>query len=214
MSANQDIPNPPEDATDREQLLWKELINRMVGFKQQEQTTNSDTKVKLRKDRLVRLRINQTRYSEGDEVDTPEGVGVVVEIRTEDFEGPDGDVEASEDSPAYVVGTQDGASVFRASDLEETTIDADVDNPEQELAGEETANVTANQDTGRTFDYPPSWRKSETPNRLILLKAWAGLGGRHTSCVRELRGEVVSPNRLCASMKDAVLQWEGWRQGG
>lgn len=29
MSAKQDVPKPPEDATDREEKLWKELINRM-----------------------------------------------------------------------------------------------------------------------------------------------------------------------------------------
>lgn len=162
---------------------------------------------------------NATRYEEGDEVDTPDGVGVVVEIREEDFEGPDGAVEASENSPAYVVGTMDGAAVYRASDLSKTTIETDVENPESDLA-DMSANsklealqnlITGNQET--TFGMPDSWQESETPNRLILLKAWAGLGGRFTSCVREMRGDITgSPDRFCASMKDRVLQWEGWRR--
>lgn len=152
---------------------------------------------------------NATRYSEGDEVDTPDGVGVVVEIRTEDFEGPDGDVQASDDSPAYVVGTEDGAGVYRASDLEATTIETDVEDPEAQLTGNA---LTANQEGH--FEWPESWTESETPARIIALKAWAGLGGRFTSCRREMAGEIASPARFCADMKDRILMWEGWRQGG
>jgi len=33
MSTTQDIPKPPEDATDREKLLWQELINRIYTLK-------------------------------------------------------------------------------------------------------------------------------------------------------------------------------------
>lgn len=160
-----------------------------------------------------------SRYDEGDEVDTPDGVGVVVEIRTENFDGPSGDeVDASEDSPAYVVATQDGASVYRASEIQSGEIDADVDNPDEDLeAMKDIASATAGDyealQDGR-FEYPESWEESETPNRLILLKAWAGLGGRFTTCRREMSGEIASPARFCADMKDRVLQWEGWRQGG
>lgn len=176
-------------------------------------------------------------FSEGDEVDTPEGVGVVVEIRTEPFEGPDDEVDwASEDEPAYVVGVESGASVFRGDDLSAGSIDVDgVDTPEQDLAAGDTSeamlawyyeqkdDLTAGaaawlrayaQDDGRRFDYPDSWDDSPTPNRIILLKAWAGLGGRFTSCRRKMAGEVASPTRFCASMKDRVLNWEGWRKGG
>lgn len=161
---------------------------------------------------------NARRYSEGDEVDTPDGVGVVAEIRTEPFEGRDGEeLEASSDSPIYVVGVEDervGVGFYRASDLSTTTIDVEgVEDPSADLASN-AAELVDNQDDGRTFDYPPSWRKSSTPNRIILLKAWAGLGGRFTTCRREMAGEIASPSRFCASMKDAVLQWEGWRKGG
>jgi hypothetical protein len=170
-------------------------------------------RIRLKRERpVVRLRVNAEHWEEGDEVDTPEGVGVVVERRTEDFEGPDGMVDASEDNPGYVVGVEDGAAVFRGGELSEGEIETDVENPEQDLAGQ-SANYSANQET--TFGIPDSWQESETPNRIILLKAWAGLGGRFTSCVREMRGELTgSPDRFCASMKDRVLQWEGWRQGG
>lgn len=160
-------------------------------------------------DSNVKIVVNQS-FSEGDIVDTPDGVGVVVEIRTEDFDGPDGAVEASEESPAYIVGVESGAAVFRASELSEGEIETDIENPESEL----TSNLRANQDDGRRFDYPESWEKSDTPARLILLKAWAGLGGRFTTCRREMAGEIASPSRFCASMKDRVLEWEGWRRGG
>jgi len=172
------------------------------------------------------------QYSEGDEVETPDGVGVVAEIRTESFDGPNGDeVEASDDSPAYVVATRDGAAVFRASDITagEIAVDGDTD-PAGDLAEAAAAlDVAAADaapdaeppsagalagDNGRTFDYPDSWQESETPNRVILLKAWSGVGGSFSSCRSELSGEVAAPARLCASMKDRVLNWEGWRNGG
>jgi len=158
------------------------------------------------------------RYSEGDEVDTPAGIGVVTEIRTEAFEGPAGEqVEPSDDSPAYIIATQGGAEVFRASDLRADQIEVEgVANPTDELdeaaARAELADRADLVDDGRRFDYPESWEESPTPNRVILLKAWAGLGGRFTSCRREMAGEVRSPARFCASMKDRVLNWEGWRQ--
>jgi hypothetical protein len=159
-----------------------------------------------------------TRYSEGDEVDTPQGPGVVVEIRTESFEGPGGsDVEPSDNSPAYVVAVESGAEVYRADDLSDGTIDVDgVDDPAGDLGDDAEAGGVdaANPDDGRRFDYPDSWDESPTPNRIILLKAWAGLGGRFTSCRRKMAGNVASPARFCASLKDRVLEWEGWRQGG
>jgi hypothetical protein len=193
----------------------------------------------------------EAAFSEGQEVDTPDGDGVIVEIRTEDFDGPDGDVEASDDDPAYVVGVESGAKVYRDSDLSDGSISVDgVDDATGDLAVEaaraghgpsvaalkerytqgqidedrfdrlvgaalkaqldDTAEAAG--DDGRQFDYPDSWDESPTPNRIILLKAWAGLGGRFTTCRRKMKGDVASPARFCASMKDRVLLWEGWRQ--
>lgn len=172
-------------------------------------------------DRLSRRdvldQLEAATFSEGDEVDTPAGMGVVVEIRTENFTGPSGDeVEASDDNPAYVVGVMEGARVYREDELEDGTIEVDLDNPEADLkeAAASMALEGQHPDTGLRFDFPPSWRKSETPSRLILLKTWARLGGRFTSCRRKMAGDVALPARFCASMKDRVLEWEGWRQGG
>lgn len=153
-------------------------------------------------------------FSEGDEVDTPDGVGVVVEIRTEMFEGPDGDdVDASEDDPAYLVATEDGAAVYRESALEDGEIDVGMDDPEAALALDIGCEESALLQDGH-FSWPESWQDADQPARLIALKAWAGLGGRFTTCRREMAGEIASPARFCAAFKDRILGWEGWRQGG
>lgn len=177
-----------------------------------------------REEPIVRLRVNATRYSEGDVVETADGMlGIVSEVRTEgEFEGPDGQTyDPTEDSPVYIVATESEdqpAVAVRASDLAETDFpEVDVENPEEEVTGN-TITVTANQD-GR-FQWPESWRESDTPARLIALKAWQGMGGRHgggevpTGCVAEMMGSVADPDRFCADFKDRILGWEGWRQGG
>jgi hypothetical protein len=153
-------------------------------------------------------------FSEGDEVETPDGVGVVVEVRTSEFEGPDGDdVDASEDDPAYIVATEDGAAVYRTDDLEEGSIDVGMDDPEAALALDIGCDESALLQEGH-FSWPESWKEADQPARLIALKAWAGLGGRFTTCRREMAGEIASPSRFCAAFKDRILGWEGWRQGG
>lgn len=171
-------------------------------------------------------------FSEGEEVETPAGIGVVVEVRTEDFDGPDGGVEASEDDPAYIVGVEDGVRVYRGSDLQDGEIDADVDDPEGELEASISAavsdpdawegSVLAVRGDGR-FSYPESWEESDTPARLILLKAWAGMNGQFDcpsgDCCKGtmMKNGMAEPmaNRFCADMKDRVMGgWEGWRRGG
>jgi hypothetical protein len=159
-----------------------------------------------------------SRYSEGDTVDTPDGIGVVSEIRTESFDGTEGEVEASEDSPAYVVALASAdktVGFYTASDLSATEFpETDVESPESDLeAMFDLADATeyeALQDG--FFSWPESWQESAQPARLIALKAWAGMGGRHTGCVREMRGNVSRPNAFCADFKDRILGWEGWRQ--
>jgi hypothetical protein len=159
-----------------------------------------------------------TLYDEGDTVDTPDGLGVVSEIRTENFTGPDGDeVEATEDSPAYVVAVEDEdtmAGTYKASDMETTEFpDVDVENPTEALeAWVDIEQATYESLQDGFFSWPESWQDSEQPARLIALKAWAGMGGRHTGCVREMRGNVGRPNAFCADFKDRILGWEGWRQ--
>lgn len=169
-------------------------------------------------------------FSEGQEVETPSGQGVVVEVRTEDFDGPDGAVEASDDNPAYIVGVESGVEVYRGSDLEDGEIGADVGSPETDLAAAQAAAasdtedppgwITAARGDGR-FSYPDSWEESDTPARLILLKAWAGMNGQfdcggdccHGTMVKNGMSDQAA-NRFCASMKDRVMGgWEGWRNG-
>jgi len=154
-----------------------------------------------------------TRYAEGDVVQSPQGLGVVTAVETELFEGKDGEVDASEDSPTYVVGLKDarvGVGFYSASELDSAEMpDPGVDDPVGALT--EAADA-ADPDSDAalaetTFDIPESWEESPKPNRLILLDAWSSMGGTFEGARRELGSK-----RLAASMKDRVLQWEGWRQ--
>jgi len=166
-----------------------------------------------------------TQFSEGDVVDTPDGLGIVSGIRTEPFEGADGeDIEATEDSPTYVVAVEDEdktVGFYSASELTSDELpEVDVDSPTESLQVLMDIDSATEALQDGFFEYPESWQESEQPARLIALKAWAGMGGRHggggtpSGCVREMTGEVASPNRFCADFKDRILGWEGWRQGG
>ena len=170
--------------------------------------------MRILKDKRVRIRVNQTRYSEGDVVDTPDGMGIVVEVRTEEFEGPDGsDVEATEDSPAYVVGLEDEdkpVGVYTASDLSEGDFpDTGVEDPASDVQGSDVnANVGV---VGNDWSMPRSWREADTPARLILLDAWSSMNGQFDCGGACCMGTLKSP-RLCGAMKDEVLGgWTGWR---
>ena len=164
---------------------------------------------------------NATRYEEGDEVSTPQGVGVVADVLTEPVETDEETIDASDSSPTYVVVVEDGRvgyETYAASDIHSTTISTDVEDPEAAMADEEeTANAvmkvlnalapTSNSD----FSPPPSWRQSSTPNRVIALKAFASMGGSFDGCVREMKGEVASPDRYCGSFMDFVIGNPYWR---
>jgi len=163
------------------------------------------------------------RYQEGDVVETPEsGVGVIAGAVAEDQTAPDDsdlpDIEASPDSPTYVVVTEDesqGMSLLKASDLEQTEIAAEVDALDTtkeaaamaELAPDGSDSEIAELD----FTMPESWRESDTPARVIALKAFAGMGGSFDGCVREMRGAVSNPDAFCGSFLDEVLGYESWR---
>jgi hypothetical protein len=150
-----------------------------------------------------------TQYAEGDVVQSPQGLGVVTAVETEPFEGKDGEVDASESSPTYVVGLKDarvGVGFYSASELDsEEMPDTGIDDPEAKLAVPSTTDADAEL-LETTFDIPDSWEESPKPNRLILLDAWSSMGGTFRGARKEL-----GSNRLAASMKDRVLQWEGWR---
>jgi len=165
-------------------------------------------------EKKYRIRVNAEHFKPKDEVDTPDGQGVVLEQITESFEDPDGgEVEASEDEPVYAVAVEDedvGMGFYKGSELSDTTIETDVENPEEDLdEATENGETTANQDG--FFEWPESWVESETPARVIALKALAGMGGTFDSCVREMRGEIVSPDRFCADFLDRVYGNPFWR---
>lgn len=171
-------------------------------------------------------------FSEGDAVDTPDGIGVIAEVRTEDFDGPDGDVSASPDKPAYVVALEDrslGAKVYRSDDLSEGELpETDVDDPVEDAKAEATTSNaidTAKSAVGLSandWTMPDSWRESDTPARIILLKAWAGMNGQFDCGGGCCKGEMMSAglgddasDEFCAAMKDEVMGgWTGWRNSG
>ena len=173
---------------------------------------------------------NATRYSEGDPVQTPQGFGIVAEVRTEDFEGKNGTVDASESSPTYVVALKDarvGVEFYTASQLSETQLpETDVDDPVADIA-DQSANSNGLGDRllralnlrSNDWSMPRSWRESSTPARVILLKAWAGMNGQFDCGGGCCKGEMLSSgmseraaNQFCGAMKDEVMGgWEGWR---
>ena len=204
MREQEAIPEPPQNATGRELELWKELINRMVVLNEVDAPT-----------------ANANRYAEGDEVSTPQGVGVVADVLTETVETDEDKVEASSDSPTYVVVVEDGRvgyETYKAEDIHSTTIETDVDATGAMSEEEETANALgrvlgflAPGLTANDFDAPPSWRQSSTPNRIIALKAFASMGASFDGCTTEMSGEVASPDDYCGAFLDYVLQTETWR---
>jgi hypothetical protein len=165
---------------------------------------------------------NATRYSEGDEVSTPQGVGVVADVLTETVETDEDTIEADDSSPTYVVVVEDGRvgyETYKAEDIHSTTIETDVDDPEAAMADEEeTANALGRvidlltpSLSANDFDVPPSWRKSSTPNRVIALKALASMNADFDKCTREMSGEVASPDRYCGAFFDYAIGNPYWR---
>jgi hypothetical protein len=167
-----------------------------------------------------------TRYSEGDEVETPDGVGVVIDVFTSDDTFADTAIEATDSSPTYIVATEGGRPAweqYSAADIQQTTIEVEGVDDATDAAAEAEAMMDTHLADAETeaegiaelgvtdWDYPSSWRKSPTPNRVILLKAWAGMDGSFSGCEREMRGEIGRTAPFCAAMKDRVLLTEQWR---
>lgn len=145
-------------------------------------------------------RLMTAAFSEGDEVESPGGTGVVVDILTGN-EIPSGAPDAD---TVYVVALVDKKDhrFYTATDLEDGEIDVDVPGGVDEAAA---ANLRSND-----WSMPPSWRQSEQPSRAILLKAWAGMGGTWRGCHREMG---TGSEDFCAAMKDEVLGTTEWRGG-
>jgi len=154
------------------------------------------------------------QYLEGDVVQSPQGLGVVTGVETEPFEGKNGEqIDASDSSPTYIVALKDarvGVGFYSASELSETEMpDTGVGDPTAALAMSDAELADGDAALAETtFDIPDSWEDSPKSNRLILLDAWSSMGGTFEGARREL-----GSNRLAASMKDRVLQWEAWREG-
>ena len=178
--------------------------------------------MRIIKDKRVRIRVNQTRYSEGNTVDTPDGIGVITGILTETAETDDDTIEASESSPTYIVLLEDEDMMFgtyKASELNEEDIETDVEPMEslEEVAGNTdvtmmdvlAAQLSGNQDG--FFEWPESWTDSDTPARVIALKALAGMNGSFDGCVREMRGNVTRPQAFCADFLDRLYGSPYWR---
>lgn len=174
-------------------------------------------------------------FEEGDVVEYSDGnVGVITGVLTSDFDWPTGEddeteVEASEDEPVYIVARETGGSKpFRGGDLSSATFDEDVDpakladeaemgtiyhrmtdpNDEGQFVREyeELLNIPGVDDPGVGFSsLPDGW------TRKSVLQAWASLGGTFTTCRAQMQGEIRSPKRFCAALKDEVLQTERWR---
>jgi len=237
ISDDQPAPNlpsgGPDDASERSQQMrdFLEDLNDNSREPASDQGPGTET--------APPLATAATQYSEGDRVRLGNGKrGVVTEVRMSSFEGPSGSEEdASDDSPVYVVATVEGAVTARASDLQADDWSSGVKNPEDDVAGEAEAwhadimaalpteidpRLDGTLEAGPTdFDFPESWRKSDRPARLILLDAWAGMNGQFDCGGDCCKGEMMSSgmtnraaNQFCASMKDRVLMWEGWRKGG
>ena len=170
-------------------------------------------------DAVQNLEALGTQYSEGDIVQTPQGVGVVSGVWTSSWEG-DGDetVEASENSPAYTVALKDeqvGFEHYKASQLSEGKIETDVEDPVDDVEAMIDIERAINGSNWEALDWtmPDSWEESETSARVILLDVWSSLGGQFNCGGACCMGEFHDAE-FCAAMKDATLNTEAWRGWG
>lgn len=171
--------------------------------------------------------VELAEFSEGDVVTIdPGGTSVITSLMTSNFSFPTGeeeteDIEASEDDPKYVVATKSGMRVVSEDEVSEDSFNTDAD-PKKLANGaelsdvykeldnpysmEELINIPGVDDPHVGFDeLPEGW------DRLSVLDAWSSLGGTFTSCRADMAGEIRSPTRFCAALKDEVLQTEQWR---
>lgn len=164
--------------------------------------------------------------SSGDWVDTPDGKGLVDDKITE---GEVDGKEASSDKPIYAVVMVDEATVnfYPESDISAASAANGPENPKEQLKenGGDRENSLKKRILNRIsrknqeghFEWPESWKESDTPARVIALKAWAGMGAQFdcggACCVGEMTGEIASPERFCADFKDRIYGTEKWRGG-
>lgn len=153
----------------------------------------------------------------GSRVSTPDGIGVVAE-KVDDV-GEDESLSGTDLDPSeqtvYVVALKSGGHDFYSSDdLESTSFDVDVDADSDEIQSANSMSTMKSILPFVTNDWsmPDSWQESSKPSRLILLDAWASMGGQFncggSCCMGDLHDE-----QLCAAMKDEVLGTTEWRGG-
>lgn len=165
----------------------------------------------------------QTRYEEGDVVNTPDGRGVVSGVWEQSWETDEESVEASDDSPAYTVALADGGfDHYKASDLERDEFpDPDVEEPLDDVeAMHDIFHATGGFEALQGAWHPPdSWEESETPARIIALDAWSSMGGQFDCGGACCKGTMApklgnrGSDEFCASFKDYILGtdlWRGW----
>lgn len=169
-------------------------------------------------------RVNASSFEESDFVEWDGKRGVILEVHSGSFEFAGESYES--DGTMYVVGHEDGTDVVPESELTDSTWNEDVGEegePEKVARANATnfyvtvgnaqdpdevraalqGDVTTNLGFSR---FPPSWRKSDKPARLIALHAWAKMGASFSGCFQELQS-----NRLCAAFKDTIYQTPYWR---
>ena len=167
--------------------------------------------------------VENADVSAGDPVETPRGDGVVTDVVNDGFEFDGEDVERG----MVVVALADGGmDFFPQSEVSASDWFSDEDVTPTELAEGTTENVyqqaeaagvdlhdaaftgylAANEDPEVGFrTLPDGW------TRKSVLQAWASLGGTFRTCRADMAGEIASPARFCAALKDEVLGTERWR---
>lgn len=157
------------------------------------------------------------RYSPGDDlVRTPDGIGLVVDVVTEshsfDEDGVPDEIEASSESPTYVVTLADEEQTvgfYKASDLAatETSIDAD---PLAMVSDDEAA-MGCDAELG-DWEPPESWKEADIPARVIGLDALQSMGGDFEGCESEMAGSVATPDQFCGAFLDWIFGgYDYWR---
>jgi len=159
------------------------------------------------------------RYEPGEDlVQTPDGLGLVVETITETREIDEGEaipdrVEASSESPTYVVTLADAdppLGFYKANDLSAADVNADV-TPLDELGGEAAEMACAEAELG-DWSPPGSWQEADLPARAIGLKAFASMGGDFEGCESEMDGNVATPDQFCGAFLDWIFSgYDYWR---
>lgn len=153
-----------------------------------------------------------TPYETGDVVATPDGRGVVLATKAEEFsfpqeaEGGDqhADVEASPELPAFVVALEEGGSaVYREGALETTTF-GETQLPE---VPDERLTDIVDEEIGSEGDLPEGMGRREA------LEYWASVGS-WKACVADRENELGerTAEAQCTAIKDLITGTERWHE--